>query len=218
MTSHTHCELILVRHGETDWNKEGRIQGQIDVPLNRSGVAQAKATASALRDRAIETLYSSDLQRAAQTAALIAETTGCAITYDAGLRERNYGEFEGQSIIDLPNAFPRVVAGPIADVLALPAPGGESRPEFYARGQAALIRLLEAQSGGRVALVTHGGILDCAYRLATRISIDEPRRWPIKNASINEFVWDKSELRLVLWGDVSHLGVALDEGQVVNVR
>jgi probable phosphoglycerate mutase len=197
--------LIAVRHGETAWNVEARLQGQLDIPLNPRGEDQARRAARVLADDRPHVVVSSDLARAQATAHAIASFNDCPLELDAGLRERSFGHFQGLTHQEVADRWP--------DHSALwrsrdPdfAPGdGESLRVFFDRCVAATLRIAQAHAGRTVVLVAHGGVLDCLYRAASRIPLDAPRNWTLDNAAINRLLHTDSGLTLVGWNDVGHL-------------
>ena len=198
-------EVLLVRHGETTWNIEGRIQGySADSPLTELGTEQAEAVARQLAREGIRRLFSSDAGRARETARPIARATGLHAFFDPGLRERNYGIFEGKTYADIEREFP-------ADYQAIRTrdphyvvPGGESAAQFFERIVATLTRVARFAQGGRIAVVTHGGVLGAMYRHATGVPLDAKRDFPLKNASINRLHFARGSWALAGWGDVTH--------------
>lgn len=208
--------IILVRHGVTDWNQERRFQGQIDIPLNDEGRRQAEATGRRLgaesgRER-IAAIHSSDLSRAAQTAEPIARALGLPVLHDASLRERHYGDFEGRThdeiASELADAWQRWRAR--EPDFVLPG-GGESLRGFHERVEGALLSLAARYPSATVVAVAHGGVLDCAYRIAAGLPLDAPRGHDLLNASLNRIVFDGRRFRLLDWADVAHLDEALDD-------
>ena len=209
--------LVLVRHGVTDWNHARRFQGQTDIALNEEGLRQAELTGRRLaadpqRDR-ITAVYTSDLSRTAQTAAPIAAALGRAAQPEPGLRERHYGSFEGLTHDELTHGafaadFRRWRAR--EPDFELPG-GGETLRAFDDRVGRTLASLAARHRGAVVVAVTHGGVLDCAYRIAAGVSLDAPRRHTLLNASLNWIVFDGERFRLNGWGDVAHLSEALDD-------
>jgi len=201
-------EILLIRHGETAWNAVRRLQGHVDVPLNAEGERQAVALGRALRSEGVDALWSSDLQRARQTAEPIGAACGLPVQIEPGLRERCYGGFEGLAHADIDARYPQAYAAWKARELDAPLPGGEREPEtlraFFERAMAAIERLAGC-GHAKIALVTHGGVLECAYRAAQGRLPDAPRDFDILNASINRLVWDGQRLHLRQWGDVAHL-------------
>jgi probable phosphoglycerate mutase len=208
--------ILLIRHGETAWNAERRLQGHLDIPLNPEGQRQAGLLAAALAGEPLDVLVSSDLMRARQTAQAIAGLRGMPLQIDPGLRERCYGGFEGLLYSEIEQRFPREFAAWQArDVDAVLPPGancGESFRAFFARATGAILALAAAHPGKTIALVAHGGVLECAYRLARGLPLDQPRDFKVFNASVNRFVLEAGVLQATSWGEVEHLRPAvLDE-------
>lgn len=213
-------ELLLIRHGETAWNADRRLQGHIDIALNAEGERQAAALGWALKDEGLHAVIASDLQRAKQTAqallAMRASPLRAGLPLDAGLRERCYGAFEGLRYQEIALRYPlEYAAWQARDVDAVPPSGerqGESFYQFYTRTMHAILRWARQHQGRKIALVAHGGVLECAYRAAMTMPLGTPRDFEIKNASINRFTFHQDKLRLTGWGDVAHLDeFALDE-------
>jgi len=204
-------EIILVRHGETEWNHLRRIQGQIDIPLNAVGLRQAEAVAQRLASHPVSALYTSDLLRASQTAAPIAAACGVVAQPDLRLRERNFGEFEGGFYDELRLTSPQRHQRMMSRDLDFDLGGGETIPVLYRRVCEALVDLVARHPQGSVVVVTHGGVLDCAYRLATGLALDAPRTFGLFNASLNTIAAEQGGFRLLVWGDVDHLAAAVDE-------
>jgi broad specificity phosphatase PhoE len=155
-TMHGSATLFLVRHGETDWNAQGRWQGQTDVPLNPRGREQAREVALRLRDEGIRAVASSDLLRARDTAAIVASELGLVVNHvDAALRERRFGCFEGLTREEAAARFPEAWTGYLADPGPAP-PGGESRDELLGRLLPAVASAV-ARLPGPLLVVMHGG-------------------------------------------------------------
>ncbi|MCO4864129.1 histidine phosphatase family protein [Cupriavidus sp. WGlv3] len=204
--------LIVIRHGETAWNRERRLQGQLDIPLNETGHAQARALADALAGEPIDAVYSSDLSRALETAAPLAEALGLQVRADARLRERSYGALQGKTYAEVAEHLPEDFARWQARVPDYAPPAGESLLGFHERAVDAVLALSRRHPGERIALVAHGGVLDCLYREATGMTLEAPRQHELLNASVNRLRSDSTHLTLAQWGDVSHLeNLALDE-------
>ncbi|HRO58872.1 MAG TPA: histidine phosphatase family protein [Burkholderiaceae bacterium] len=208
--------VILVRHGVTDWNQARRFQGHIDIALNDEGRRQAELTArclagSAERDR-IAAVHVSDLSRAVQTAEPIARALGLPLQHDPSLRERYYGSFEGRTHEEIDREEPEAWRRwrDREPDFALPG-GGESLRSFHARVEAALRGLVQRYPSRIVIAVAHGGVLDCAYRIASGLPLDAPRGHALLNASLNRIGFDGSRFTLVDWADVAHLDEALDD-------
>lgn len=148
--------LWLVRHGQTDWNLEGRYQGQTDLPLNANGLIQAQETARFFLDKQITAIYSSDLQRAFQTASAIASLSGIAVKIDQRLREINQGELEGQLFSVIKVKYPELVLMRERDPLHARPPGGETIWEVAQRVYQAIDEISEQHTGEEVVIVSHG--------------------------------------------------------------
>jgi len=167
--------VLAVRHGETAWNVENRIQGQLDIALNDLGRWQAQRLAAALAGETVDAIYTSDLRRTVDTAAPTARGRRVAAAADAGLRERGFGVFEGLTFGEIEQRWPEQSARWRRRDPEFGAEGGETLSEFYARSVATSTRLAAAHPGQTVMIVTHGGVLDCLYRAASRIALDAPR-------------------------------------------
>ena len=205
--------ILLIRHGETAWNAVRRLQGHIDIPLNAEGERQAGALARALAAEPVDVIVSSDLQRARQTAQAVADHyDGATVHTDANLRERCYGVFEGMLYTEVEQQYPADFAlWQARDIDAVMPPGervAESFRQFYARAIAAIGEWAERHPGKTIAIVAHGGVLECAYREAVGMQLDSPRDFQVKNASINRFTFSDGKLALTSWGGVEHLSLA----------
>jgi probable phosphoglycerate mutase len=206
--------LIAVRHGETAWNVESRLQGQLDIPLNDRGHDQARRAARWLAEDKPDLVVSSDLARAQATAQAIATFNGCPLVVDTRLRERSFGSFQGLTHLEVAQRWPQQSQRWKSRDPDFAPGDGESLRVFYARCIDATLSLVEAHAGRTVVLVSHGGVMDCLYRAASRIPLDAPRIWSLDNAAINRLLHTNSGLTLVGWNDTSHLDVgapALDE-------
>ena len=197
--------VLAIRHGETDWNVDGRIQGQLDVPLNEMGRWQVHRLALAVADEGLAAIYSSDLLRAYETAQAVARGSGQPIATDPGLRERGFGEFEGLSYAEINRRWPDLGERWRRRDPEFAAPGGETLNQFYARSTTTAARLAALHPGEAIALVAHGGVMDCLYRAASRIALDAPRSWQLGNASINRLLYTPEGFTLVGWSDNWHL-------------
>jgi probable phosphoglycerate mutase len=197
--------LIVIRHGETAWNREKRMQGTTDTVLSDVGRAQAQALGRRLAGRGFSALYSSDLSRARDTARAIAEHTGREVVTDSRLQERRFGIFEGLTAAEIAARYPEEHARFISRDPDYVVPGGESAREFTQRCLGCLSEIAGLHRGGEVAVVSHGLVLDSLYRAAHGLDHGVPRPVPLINASMNLFDYGGGAWRLVLWGDVSHL-------------
>jgi len=198
-------ELILIRHSETVWNGEGRIQGQRDSPLSERGRSQAQRLAERLRGEPPQIVVSSDLGRALHTAAPVASAVGLSIVIDGQWRERSFGVLEGMTWSEIERDRPADHARLAARDAHFRPEGGESVMDFRDRVMEAFGHAVERARGGRIAVITHGGALGVLYREAKRLPFEAPRDYPLHNASINRFVLDGAGLRLEQWGDIAHL-------------
>jgi 2,3-bisphosphoglycerate-dependent phosphoglycerate mutase len=204
--------FCLVRHGETDWNAEGRLQGQTDIPLNDVGRAQAEAVASTLAAQRFDALYSSDLARTLETATVAAAALGLDIERQPALRERFFGDFQGLTHAEAQARYPTDYASFRAREPDRPLPGaGKSLRAFSARVEAALARLAESHRGETLLVATHGGVLDIARRLATVQSLQAKRDFPLLNDALNWIERRDGRWALLSWGETGHLLRARDE-------
>ena len=197
--------LLVLRHGQTDWNASGRIQGQLDIGLNDTGRRQAERLAEALAHESIDAVYSSDLLLARETAAPLARARGLEPKLDAGLRERGFGAFEGLDFAEIVRRYPEDAARWRRREPDFGPGGGERLADFYERSVTTALRIAATNPGGSIALVAHGGVLDCLYRAAIRLALDAPRTWQLANAGINRLLHTGEGFMLVGWNDVSHL-------------
>ena len=200
-------ELVVVRHGETEFNRRGLYQGHADSPLTPEGEAQALRLAPRLRALDCSaTVQCSDLGRARRTAELLVQTPAHRIREDPTLRERGYGVFEGLSRAEIAAQYPdaRIASG-AANPDYTP-PGGETQDEFNKRVIAAFDRLAGKCAGERVIVVTHGGVVTAFARYVLGVPANAPRRFDIGNASLSLFYRDDERGWMVRFlGDVSHL-------------
>ncbi len=205
--------LLVIRHGETAWNTEGRIQGHIDIPLNARGEWQARRLAQAMAGEEIHAIYSSDLDRAHATARPMAEVLGLPVQLRQALRERHFGRHEGRTQAEVAEAWPEEGRRWRERDPHYGPEGGETLQDFYDRCVQALQTLAHAHMGQTIAVVAHGGVLDCYYRAANGVAVQAPRSWKVGNACINRLLYTPQGLTMVGWADDSHLG---DEGAVLD--
>lgn len=175
--------ILLIRHGQTDWNSEGRWQGHIDIPLNTSGLEQAQALAAHLKDQPITAIHSSDLLRARQTAAPLAKALGLIVHADARLRELNLGSFQGLTNAEISSQYPQQAAQMREDYLGFPFPEGESRREMQQRALTAFREIAAKEPGPETVIVTHGGTIRVLL-MALFAQRDDIRRISLYNTSI----------------------------------
>jgi len=175
--------LILCRHGRTTWNDEGRYQGQTDVPLNPVGWQQARFLAQTLRSESIGAIYSSDLSRAADTAAEIARFHALPVHRDPRLREIHQGRWEGLTVAQIRERDAELHSRWEADPLAVTLPGGESIDDVRRRALAAMCDIIRWHSGSLICLVTHKVVLTIMRCALTGDPLDQALRRLPPNAS-----------------------------------
>lgn len=197
--------LVVIRHGETEWNRERRMQGTTDTRLSDLGRVQAQALGRRLAGSAFSAIYSSDLSRALDTARAIAEHTRRSVITEPRLQERRFGIFEGLLASEIRERYPEEHARFASRDPDYEVPGGESASAFTARCLGCLAEVAGRHAGEEVVVVTHGLVLDSLYRAAHGLAHGEPRPVPLINASVNLFGYGSAIWRMVLWGDVSHL-------------
>ena len=197
--------VCLVRHGETDWNAERRIQGHRDLPLNATGLAQAAALPRGLAGLAVDAIYSSDLLRARQTAQPLADALGLQLHLEPRLRERNFGCCEGKTVDEVMAGDELIAQGLSARRPDFVLPGGESLLQHQARIEACFACLAARHAGQVIVVVSHGGVLDLVFRRACGVAIEKPRDFPLPNASVNWLTIDGECWQLESWGETAHL-------------
>lgn len=205
--------ITLVRHGETDWNAAGRIQGHEDIALNAVGLAQAEQLAPRLVREPITQVYCSDLLRTRQTVAPFLRMRAMPVTYDPALRERHFGRLQGMRRAEIEEldleAFGELGRRDIHASFG----NGESLQQFFDRCVGALSGIVASTQAEHVLIVCHGGVLDCLYRHARRQSLDSKRVAGLGNAAINQLTVlpDNAGFEVLVWNDTSHLSEARDE-------
>jgi len=203
--------LIAIRHGETEWNSEGRYQGHLNSVLNREGLAQAQALGERLAAEPFDLLLSSDLGRALQTASAIAMRSGHEIVVEPRLRERRMGIFQGLTPDEVQARYPDEYARFKTRDPDYVIPGGESMRQLFERCVACVTELAQRHAGLTLATVTHGGVLAMLYRHVRAMPLDTPRDFPLHNTSVNRLLHRGGTWELRSWGDVAHLEHALDD-------
>lgn len=207
--------ILAIRHGETAWNVDTRLQGHLDIPLNALGVRQAQHLARALaQGDAIDAVYASDLSRAHATAQALAQAVGLKVTTHPGLRERHFGAFQGRTFAEIEAELPEQAwhwRKRTPDWV--PPEGGESLQVLHERIVLTVNELAAQHPGQHIVMVAHGGVLDILYRAATRLALQAPRTWQLTNTAVNRMLWTPDGLSLVGWGDTTHLdALGQDEG------
>ncbi len=165
--------IILIRHGETDWNVEGRWQGQADVPLNSRGRQQAAQLAQSLADIGITVIVSSDLSRATETAEELARVTGLGIQLDPRLREIHQGEWQGQCISMIQANYSEALRLRQENPAAIAAPGGETAAQVLARVLGAVEEILLKYPNDTVAVISHGYAIALLIAYYRQVPIEE---------------------------------------------
>ncbi len=197
--------ILAIRHGETAWNRDTRIQGHLDIALNDRGRWQARRLAQALRDEPLAAIYSSDLARALETARAVAQTQGLVVHTHQGLRERHFGHFEGKTWAEIETGWPEHALAWRQRVPDFAPDGGETLLELRERVVSTVLELARRHPGEQVAMVAHGGVMDVLYRAATGQHLQAPRTWSLDNAAINRLLCSSEGLSLVGWADTAHL-------------
>ena len=206
-------KLLLIRHGETAWNAEHRIQGQLDIPLSPLGVLQSARLAECLANEPIDAVYSSGQSRAWLTAAPLAARLGLKVIAEPGLRERSFGIFEGLTLDEIAERYPPEFKKWRERDPAWRPEGGESGRQLIDRVLSAVSDIGTKHPSQTVVLVSHGGVLDVVYRAARLLEWHAPREHQMLNAAVNRLTTSATPLLLSIehWGDVAHLQEARDE-------
>jgi len=200
--------LILVRHGESEWNAQRRYQGQADVPLSGLGKRQAELVAERLAGQKIDAVYASDLIRAWETASAIAEKSGLDVLPEPRLRELKFGVLEGLTFEEAQAKYPQMIAAWLED-FNQPPEGAETIDLFNAR-IVSLLEDLEAKHDEQVVLlVGHGGSLSEILRVA--LGLSREKRWylEMENASLSEVLIAEGYISLKRLNDTCHLALLL---------
>jgi broad specificity phosphatase PhoE len=187
--------FILVRHGETDWNREGRYQGQSDPPLDEQGRLQAEALAASLAGRGIEAIYSSDLQRASETARVLSARLGLPLVLDPRLREIHQGEWEGRLVDDIRRAYPEAWALQWQQPLHARAPGGESIVEVGNRVSQAADEIASWHPDAMILIVSHALSIAILQSLAIHLPLEGVRQRLPENSAVEEIDWPPDPAR-----------------------
>jgi probable phosphoglycerate mutase len=202
-------DLILIRHGETDWNRELRFQGQVDAALNAVGHEQARRLGLRLAGEGAHLLISSDLTRTQQTALPITQHRvqpfATEMVLEPALREQNFGAVDGMRALDIQVDYPEAWAQWIKFHPDFAFEGGESTEQFHARVMASLRSLARAHPRQTLLVVTHGGVLDMVYRTAHQLPLSGPRQSVIPNAGLNRVRMDGDTPHIITWADTQHL-------------
>ena len=197
--------FVFIRHGETDWNRQQRFQGQIDIPLNAIGLEQAQRLGRHLAPTPTEILLCSDLTRAQQTAAPLALAWGQQAQALPGFREQSFGVLEGLDVPTIKAQHPELWRQWLEHRADFALPGGESLQQFHARVVKSVRDAAQAHPGKTLTVVTHGGVLDMLWRTVHGLPLDGLRSCDIPNTGINRLRWHQGSLELLQWAEVAHL-------------
>jgi len=206
-------KIIAIRHGETDWNTEGRLQGHLNSPLTPQGREQARRMSLRLQSEQIECVYSSDLGRCQQTSEILFSQQSIPVIYTEELRERNHGIFAGYTVQELPIKYPLEYDLYKQQGAFYTPPHGESGANRFSRIKKFIQTLTEKHENSCIALVTHGGGVDSLFRMTLNLGDDYHRNYKIPNLAYNLFVFKGAKWHLECWADTSHLQglTALDD-------
>jgi len=196
--------IHLIRHGQTAWNADGRWQGMIDIPLSETGLNQAAALASYMSSRPLSSVYSSDLQRAVQTAEPLAKIHDLPLNQDARLREQNLGIFQGLTHEQHREKYPELVEAMYHDYWGFTFPEGENRGQVRDRALAFWKEMIEQDSQGETAVVLHGGTIRVLLMqlLGPSRELDHLK---LLNTSITTLGWEKEKIQLIELAQIPHL-------------
>jgi len=196
--------LYLVRHGETIWNREDKMQGIKDSPLTGKGIEHASQLGKKLKTLSggIDKIYSSDLGRAFETAILIGSHLSLSVTRDERLRERNMGIFEGCSWDYVREHYPDEFAKTVSDDNDYRIPDGDTKAEYIEKVVSFLDFAAKEHDGGRILAVTHRGFINFALRIILSIPFHERLGIVVKNAGIAGFTLHKGRWMLERFGDL----------------
>ncbi len=205
MSSQQATRILAIRHGETLWNVDSRIQGHLDIGLNDKGRWQAERLGQALAGEPMAAIYASDLSRAHDTALAVSRHTGVPVQPEPGLRERSFGEFEGRTFAEIETELPEQAKRWRQRDPTFTPGGGESLLMLETRILSVVARLAAQHPGEQIVLFAHGGVMDILYRAATRLDLQAARTWTLGNTAINRLLWSPEGFSLVGWADVQHL-------------
>lgn len=203
-------EFYIIRHGETNWNVEGRIQGQTNSRLTEKGGRQAHLTANKLKNMSFEAVYSSDLERAMDTAEILLQFHDYLnMEKDVRLRERLFGDLEGISHESFKNDYPNIYEKFLSNDAEYRIPKGESKRDLADRAVDFFEEIAKKHTGeGHVLVVTHGGILNMFVRYILGMDFGIRRKFSLRNTAVNIVEYKDNDWRLITLGDISHLSVS----------
>lgn len=198
-------EILLIRHGETEWNLSGRWQGHADSALSPRGISQAIALAQRMKNESVDAVYASDLERAQHTARLAGRLANWNPQLMPELRERDLGVLEGLTTDEMLSKEPDAYHSFLNEGPDYQPPGGESYRFFYERCSSAIELLASRHPKAKLVLVTHGGVLGAIFRYVLQLPLEADRNFVLLNCSLNRVLKSESGWKLVCWGDVAHL-------------
>lgn len=198
-------KIIMVRHGETIWNKEKRIQGNSDSPLTEYGIMQAEKTGKKLTTENIDEIYSSNLGRAMRTAEIINKYLALDIKPLSGLRERKYGILEGITFSDLSVKYPEIKEKLYSHDSEYKIPEGESFTEFAERVFNCINNIVRSTNSKTILLIVHGGVIESFFYKVMQLPLNQKRNFSLFNSSINKFSFIDDGWILDTWGSIEHL-------------
>lgn len=179
-------ELYLLRHGETEWNKNSIIQGQTDTELNESGLKAARKAVDLFKEIELDYIYSSDLKRARKTAQFIAQDKNLAIRESSKIREIAFGDWEGLKYNQIKDNFPRRAAAWEEDPLHNSPNSGENLLDFKKRVDNFFQKILSKHQGGKILVVSHGGVIKTYLTSVLAIEVNKYWQFQIDNCSLTE--------------------------------
>lgn len=206
-------KIFLVRHGETDWNSQGRFQGRLDVPLNEVGLAQAEALGLALRKERFGAFYASPLKRALETVGIIRlHHPRAPLLVEPDLMEMNLGEFDGMEAARWAALYPEFLQAWKKELAALRMPGGESLQEVQGRVLGLLFSIMERhEPGEKILLCAHNFVILAILCYVLGISLDRFREIPQGNGSLNHLIYEGGQFRVEKLDDRFHLPSAFNK-------
>jgi alpha-ribazole phosphatase len=197
--------ILLVRHGETTWNQQSRLQGQVDTPLSVRGEQQAARLGERLAKEEIDAVYASDLERAWRTAEIAVASRGLAVQRSPVWRELGFGDWEGLTYDDVVRRDPELARRRLADPAHVAPPGGENLNDLAQRLMPAAARLRDAHEGQTVLLVTHGGPLRVLACVLLGLDLNRAWRFEATNCGLSSVRWYEWAPVIELWNDTLHL-------------
>lgn len=206
-------ELIIVRHGETDWNRLEKCQGISDIPLNENGKEQARRLADSLRAEQLSAIFSSDLVRARETAQTIADIHSLPVTFDPNLREMDQGEFEGLEFSLIRERYSAVLRQWTTDPENLRIPGGETLLEVQNRAWKAFNDIYSKHTGERVLVVSHNLTIISLLCKFSGKSLSSFREFNVKETSRSIVVCRETGYKIRLLNDIGHLDIYKVDGK-----